>query len=88
MLRQFGCGCIGVELTEGRQLIIESCYGDHDSPPLFLLVGDKISPENLPGSPVSEEVAERLLKAINRYIILGRRFKDVQHALGITEVTR
>jgi|HubBroStandDraft_2_1064218.scaffolds.fasta_scaffold12374_6 hypothetical protein len=87
MLVQFGCGCIGVELVEGRQLIVESCYGDHDSPPLFLFVGNKINPENLPGTPVSEEVAERLMKDINRYIILGRRFEDVQRALGI-EVTR
>ena len=69
------------------QLIIESCYGDHDSPSLFLFVGNKINPENLPGMPLSEEAGERLVKSINRLLILGDRLEDIQRALGI-EVTK
>ena len=86
-LTRFGCGCVGIDLGEGQQLIVESCYGDNDyNSTLFLRHGDRILPANLPGTP-DPVATERLIGEINRLLIMGRKFETLQQTLGI-EVKR
>jgi hypothetical protein len=80
-LVKFGCGCIGVDLGSGKQLVVESCYGDNDYPALNLKMGELILERNLPGTPV--DGAERIVGEINHLMMLGRRFETLQQTLGI-----
>lgn len=87
-LKQFGCGCVGIDLPSGQQIIFEKCYGDSDDPALHISgPEDRIKPENLPGKQITEEAQERIFDEINRLMDLGRKFELIQHTLGI-EVKR
>jgi hypothetical protein len=84
LLKRFGCGCIGISLDDGKQIIFKACYGDDDHPALHINgPAELMKPESLPGKFITEENQEAIFDEINRLMTLGRRFEIIQRVLGI-----
>jgi len=86
MLRKYSCDCIGFEVTDddgGRHAYcVWSCDAPTDAPDVGMWERPGLLEKS--SEPVSFKRTVELLKAIDRYIADGDRFRVLRSTLGIS----
>ncbi len=84
MLKRYGCGCIYLEMGDGRGRLLDYCgHGDEDGNPQIgasVLIAERVRKDNLPGVPVSDEDAERLLTRLAELVRKGYKYESLRQS--------
>jgi hypothetical protein len=84
MLVRFGCGCIGFPPEKDKIVLVRRC-GDMPVG-LSIEVPNYILPENLPGTPLTQEHENRIFEEIASWISNGYKFRDLKQLLAEKEM--
>lgn len=83
LFQTFGCGCIGIDLGEGKQIVVDSCSTmEWHAFPGFRF-GESILPKNIHGNFLPEEEQEQMFRRIGEGLAAGNKFAELQNLLGV-----
>jgi len=83
MLVKFGCGRIGFPPEKDKIILVRRCGSDIE---LSIESSKYILPENLPGTPLTQEDEKNIFETIANLISDGQKFRHLKQLLTEKEM--